>query len=74
MNNVILYGASWCPGCRTAKSYFKDNNIPFIYKDVDEHVNAVELQARGISSIPMIIIKEEVIVGFNAEKINYFLR
>ena len=31
MNKIVLYGADWCPDCRRAKTYLKENNIPFTF-------------------------------------------
>lgn len=35
MNQLKLYGADWCPDCRRAKSYLKENKIDFEFIDVD---------------------------------------
>ncbi len=43
MNTLKLYGADWCPDCRRAKSYLKENNIPFQFIDVDLDKDATKL-------------------------------
>ncbi|MCL4142968.1 UNVERIFIED_CONTAM: hypothetical protein GTU68_007938 [Idotea baltica] len=43
MNTLKLYGADWCPDCRRAKSYLKENNIPFDFIDVDIDESATRL-------------------------------
>lgn len=56
---VILYGADWCPDCRRAKSYLRDNGVFFQFIDVDEHEWATEEVTRinkGKRIIPTIII------------------
>ena len=35
MNEIILYGADWCPDCRRAKAFLKENNIDYTFIDVD---------------------------------------
>jgi glutaredoxin len=30
---LILYSAFWCPDCRVAKRFLRQNNIP--YKEID---------------------------------------
>jgi thioredoxin reductase (NADPH) len=43
MNTLKLYGADWCPDCRRAKAYLKENNIPFDFIDVDLDKSATQL-------------------------------
>ena len=37
MNDIILYGADWCPDCRRAKSFLRDNGVNFQFIDVDKY-------------------------------------
>ncbi len=62
VGRVILYGANWCPDCRRAKSYLRDNGILFQFIDVDEHEWATEEVAKinkGKRIIPTIIINNK---------------
>ncbi|CAA0208511.1 thioredoxin reductase family protein [Tenacibaculum maritimum] len=62
MNNILLYGADWCPDCRRAKTYLTENNIPFTFIDVDLDEKAtekVEAINNGKRIIPTLIIKEK---------------
>ncbi len=43
MNTLKLYGADWCPDCRRAKAYLKENNIDFEFIDVDLDKDATAL-------------------------------
>jgi len=43
MNTLRLFGADWCPDCRRAKAYLKENNIPFDFIDVDLDESATRL-------------------------------
>ncbi|MFK7772694.1 MAG: FAD-dependent oxidoreductase [Saprospiraceae bacterium] len=59
MNQIQLYGADWCPDCRRAKAYLKENNIQYEFIDVDLDENAtkrVESINNGKRIIPTIII------------------
>ena len=59
MNEIVLYGADWCPDCRRAKTYLKDNNINYTFIDVDldeEATAKVEAINNGKRIIPTIII------------------
>jgi len=42
MNQIQLYGADWCPECRSAKAYLKDNNIAYDFIDVDLDESAIK--------------------------------
>ncbi|MFH6943509.1 FAD-dependent oxidoreductase [Flavobacterium sp. FlaQc-50] len=62
MNKITLYGADWCPDCRRAKSFLKENNINFTFIDVDldkEATIKVEAINNGKRIIPTILIKEK---------------
>ncbi|MEM9258709.1 MAG: glutaredoxin domain-containing protein, partial [Bacteroidota bacterium] len=43
MNTPKLYGADWCPDCRRAKAYLKENGIEFDFVDVDLDAEATAL-------------------------------
>jgi len=62
MNKIILYGADWCPDCRRAKAFLKDNKIDFEFIDVDldeQATKKVELINNGKRIIPTIIINSK---------------
>jgi thioredoxin reductase (NADPH) len=59
MNQIQFYGADWCPDCRRAKAYLKENNISYEFIDVDLDEAAtkrVESINNGKRIIPTIII------------------
>lgn len=60
MEKIILYGADWCPDCRRAKAFLKENNVDFNFVDVDLDKSAterVEEINNGKRIIPTLIIK-----------------
>jgi thioredoxin reductase (NADPH) len=59
MNEIKLYGADWCPDCRRAKAFLKENNVTYEFIDVDLDESAtklVEVINKGKRIIPTIII------------------
>ena len=59
VGRVQLFGADWCPDCRRAKSFLKDNAINFEFIDVDKHDWAtakVEEINNGKRIIPTVLI------------------
>jgi len=62
MNKIQFYGADWCPDCRRAKAYLKENNIDYDFIDVDLDEAAtkkVESINKGKRIIPTVIINEK---------------
>lgn len=62
MNQIILYGADWCPDCRRTKAFLQDNNIEYKFIDVDldkEATSKVEEINNGKRIIPTLIINEK---------------
>ncbi|MDO5978188.1 FAD-dependent oxidoreductase [Flavivirga spongiicola] len=62
MNDILLYGADWCPDCRRAKAYLKENNVAYTFIDVDldkEATARVEAINNGKRIIPTLIIKNK---------------
>lgn len=60
MTDILLYGADWCPDCRRAKAFLKENNIAFTFIDVDldkEATAKVEAINNGKRIIPTLILK-----------------
>jgi len=58
---VQLFGADWCPDCRRAKSFLRDNDINFDFIDVDAYDWAtakVEEINNGKRIIPTILIDD----------------
>ena len=40
---IIMYGAAWCGDCKRAEFFFKQNNIPFEYHDIDKEAGAIDI-------------------------------
>lgn len=71
MANVTIYTSSTCPHCTSAKEYLKEKNVEFIEKNVQTDAEArKELIKMGHMGVPVIIIDEEEIVGFDKAKID----
>ena len=69
---VTLYALSTCPYCRMTKKYLDDCKVQYDAIDVDmlegDERTAVVADVKKLSggtSFPVIVIDEEVIVGFN---------
>lgn len=69
---VMLYALSTCPYCRMTKKYLDENDVEYDVVDVDlleeDERSVVVTDVKHLSggtSFPVIVIDDEVIVGFN---------
>ena len=69
--NIKVYFTSTCPHCKAVKSYLTEKGIKFIEYDVLENQNAREEMIRlsGQMGVPVTIIDEEVVIGFDHKKL-----
>ncbi len=72
---VIIFTTPTCSFCNAAKRYFREKKIKF--KDVDvsrDQRAAMDMMRRtGQSGVPVILINNRPIVGFDKAKINRLL-
>ena len=70
VDNVIIYSASWCVPCQTAKQWFDNKGISYVEKQVDSDDTSIikEFTEAGYMATPTIIINDQVIVGHSPKK------
>jgi glutaredoxin-like YruB-family protein len=72
---VIIFSTPICSFCNAAKRYFREKNIRF--KDIDvtrDPAAARDMMRRtGQTGVPVILINNRPIVGFDKPKINRLL-
>jgi glutaredoxin 3 len=68
---IRIYSSPTCPYCIQAKNYFNKKNITFRDFDVAHDTKAAQemLDLSGQMGVPVIKIDDEVIVGFDQDKI-----
>jgi glutaredoxin-like YruB-family protein len=68
---VTVYTTDTCPWCDRAKTYLRSNNVPFVEKNVAADYNAaVEMVKRsGQQGVPVITTEDEVILGFDQQRL-----
>lgn len=71
MKKVKVYSTPTCPFCQLAKKFLTENNIE--YEDIDVSVNKEKaedmVELSGQIGVPVIVIDEEIIVGFDEAKV-----
>ena len=72
---VIIFTTPTCSFCNSAKRYFREKNIRFTEVDVArDQKAAVDMERRtGQRGVPVILINNRPIVGFDVPKINSLL-
>ena len=64
---LILYSAFWCPDCRVARRFLRQNNIPYKEIDIEITPGAAEevIRHTGKRSIPQFVIDGEWIQPYS---------
>ena len=72
---VIIFTTPTCSFCNAAKRYFREKKIRFRDVDVSRDQRAARDMQRktGQSGVPVILINNRPIVGFDKPKINRML-
>lgn len=75
MQNITIYSTPSCHFCHMAKDFFKENNVSFTDYDVagDAAKRQEMIEKSGQMGVPVIIIGNELIVGFNKPLISKLL-
>jgi len=75
MKNVTIYSTPTCHFCHMAKDFFKEKSVAYteynVASDLEKRKEMVEKS--GQMGVPVIVVGEELIVGFNKPKIAQLL-
>ena len=69
---IKVYSVEWCGPCNKVKKYLESKNIPYesvMVADAKEERNIVE-EISGQRSVPVTTINDQVIIGFDKQKID----
>ena len=71
MKPVIIYSTPTCTYCKAAKEYFTKNNVAYTEYNVasDEMRRKEMIDKTSQLGVPVIVIGDRVIVGFDQEAI-----
>ncbi len=70
MKNVVIYTSTTCGYCHEAKKFLDDAGVEYTEKNVSTDVAArKELMDQGFMGVPVIMIGEEIIQGFDKKKL-----
>ncbi len=71
MNKVTIYSTPSCHFCHMAKDFFKEKNVEFEDLNVaeDQEKRKEMITKSGQMGVPVIVIGNNIVVGFNKPKI-----
>ncbi len=71
---VIIFTSSSCPWCNRVKQYLREKRFRFREVNVEKDPEgARELRRRNIMGVPVVLINNQPIVGFDKVKIDKLL-
>ena len=75
MKDVTVYTTPTCMYCNLLKDYLEEKGVEYKTVDVSENEEARDMiiEKSGQMGVPVTIIDEEVIIGFDEDKVNEVL-
>lgn len=75
MHNVTIYTTPSCHFCHAAKEFFAENKVAYTEHDVasDMDKRSEMIDMTGQMGVPVIRIDDDIIVGFDEDKIKELL-
>ena len=72
---VVIYSLPTCPNCKRAKEYLSQKGISYIDYDVaqDKERTQEMMQKSGQLGVPVILVNDDVLIGFNRSKLDKLL-
>jgi glutaredoxin-like YruB-family protein len=75
LKKIEIYTTESCSYCHAAKDFFRQNNIRFKEYDITKDIQARrELMRKGYKSVPLIVIDNEEVSGFDKAKLLSILK
>ncbi len=74
MRKIKIYTSNTCSHCHAAKDYLTEKGYSYEEKNVStDPQSKKELMAMGYMGVPIIMVDEDVIEGFNKNKLDEIL-
>ncbi len=76
MQSVTIYSTPTCHFCHAAKEFFAENNVSYTEHDVasDMDKRAEMIDMTGQMGVPVIRIGDDVVIGFDEDKVKELLK
>lgn len=62
---IVMYGALWCPDVRRARAYLDRRKIDYVYRDIDRDDGAMDelLKLRGKAwVVPTVVLRDGTVL------------
>ncbi|SFJ74569.1 glutaredoxin family protein [Terrisporobacter hibernicus] len=70
MKKIEIYTSDTCIQCKKAKEYLQNNNIEFVEYNISSNEEfRRELIKKGYLSVPIIVVDNQDILGFDVNRI-----
>jgi glutaredoxin-like YruB-family protein len=75
-SDVTIYSTPTCGYCQKAKNFFSEHGIDYTEHDVSENKEKRQemVQKSGQMGVPVIIVNDEIIVGFDKNRLTEELK
>ncbi len=75
MKEIVIYSTPTCVYCEIAKEFFKEKGLEYTEYDVssDSERRQEMVEKSGQMGVPVILIGDEMIIGFDKEKVSDIL-
>jgi glutaredoxin 3 len=72
---VVVYSTPTCSHCVSVKKYLKEKGVDYTDLNVaeDQAARAEMIEKTGRMAVPVIMVDDEVVVGFNKTKLDELL-
>lgn len=75
MQQINIYTTTTCPVCHEAMEYFDEKSIPYTEHNVSNDPEArKELMKKGFRAVPVIMVGDKTLVGFDKEEVEAALQ
>ncbi|MGE5471115.1 MAG: glutaredoxin family protein [Bacteroidota bacterium] len=72
---VHLYATDWCGYCKATRSFFLANGIRYVEHDIEKDSAALQTHRQlGGNGVPLVVIGDDVIKGYNEATMRDLLR
>lgn len=69
-DKVILYATAWCGYCKAAREFMDKNNIAYHEYDIEKSTEGKkQYDSLGVRGVPVMLINDQIVHGYNPEKI-----
>ncbi len=74
MENVTVFTSDTCGYCHALKEYLRERHVSYTEKNISTDMGARrELVSKGYMGVPVVLVGDETIVGFDKIKLDEML-